>query len=258
MSTTVNIGQIPYLNCEPFFNGLSLDGIKLCPMVPSAMGPLANNGELQAAPFSLIQSFELTKEYETLGDMGISVKGAVRSILLYSRIPLQELSGSIVGVTQESATSSQLLRVILETKYNVQPDKYVSLSDKTSAAFLLIGDQALKTHDNVPGFNYRYDLSEEWFNWHGLPFVFARWMVVRSLDENRKNMLSYRLINNLNRNMSGDLSDIISRRESMNMKPSGIENYLRAFRYIFSEEDQKAIEVFKGAWESLPKLKETL
>ena len=57
-------------------------------MMPSAMGPLATTGELDAAPFSLIQSFGLTDEYETLGDMGISVKGAVRSILLYSKIPL--------------------------------------------------------------------------------------------------------------------------------------------------------------------------
>ena len=223
-------------------------------MVPSAMGPLAYSGELQAAPFSLIQSFGLTEDYETLGDMGISVKGAVRSILLYSKIPLQELSGSIIGVTQESATSSQLLRVILETKYNVQPYKYVTLSDETSVAFLLIGDQALQTHGNVPGFDYRYDLSEEWFNWHQLPFVFARWMVVKSLNKNDKTMIADRLINNLNRNMSGNLSDIISKRESMEIEPGGIENYLRAFRYIFSEEDQEAIEVFKEAWESLPKL----
>ena len=256
MSTTVNIGQIPYLNCEPFFNGLNLDGINLCPMMPSAMGPLATTGELDAAPFSLIQSFGLTDEYETLGDMGISVKGAVRSILLYSKIPLKNLSGSTIGVTQESATSSQLLRVILETRYNVYPDKYVSLSDKTSSAFLLIGDQALGTHDNVPGFDYRYDLSEEWFEWHGLPFVFARWMVLKSLGTNEKDTLSNRLIDNLNRNMAGDLSDIIRKRESMNMEPGGIENYLRAFRYIFSEEDQKAIEVFEQAWKGLRDLEE--
>ena len=226
-------------------------------MVPSLMGPLANNGELQSAPFSLIQSFGLMEQYETLGDMGISVKGAVRSILLYSKIPLKELSGSTIGVTQESATSSQLLRVILEIKHNVQPSKYVSLSDKTSIAFLLIGDEALQTHDNVPGFTYRYDLSEEWFNWQELPFVFARWMVVKSLDHNEKNMLANRLIDNLNRNMAGDLSDIISKRKTMNIEPGGIENYLRAFRYIFSEEDQTAIEIFKSTWENLPKLKET-
>ena len=258
MSTTVNIGQIPYLNCEPFFNGLNLDGINLCPLVPSAMGPLATTRELDAAPFSLIQSFGLIDEYETLGDMGISVKGAVRSILLYSKIPLKELSGSTIGVTQESATSSQLLRVILETKHDVYPRKYVNLSDKTSSAFLLIGDQALGTHDRVPDFDYRYDLSEEWFEWHKLPFVFARWMVLKSLDTNEKDTLSNKLISNLNRNMAGDLSDIISKRESMNMEPGGIENYLRAFRYIFSEEDQKAIEVFEQAWKGLRNLEETL
>ena len=101
MSTKINIGQIPYLNCEPFFYGLELDGINLLPMAPSAMGPLARKGELQAAPFSLIQSFAITDKYETLYDMGISVLGAVRSILLYSKMPITENSGCKIGVNEE-------------------------------------------------------------------------------------------------------------------------------------------------------------
>ena len=142
MSTTVNIGQIPYLNCEPFFYGLDLEGINLCPMAPSAMGPLAIEGILQAAPFSLIQSFDLVDKYETLGDIGISVIGPVKSILLYSKAPITELTGHKIGVTQESATSSQLLRVILEIRYGVTPKEYVDLDTHSISAFLLIGDQA--------------------------------------------------------------------------------------------------------------------
>ena len=70
-----------------------------------------------------IQSFTITDRYETLCDMGIRVMGAVRSILLYSKLPISELSESKIGVTQESATSSQLLRVILEIKYDVKPEE---------------------------------------------------------------------------------------------------------------------------------------
>ena len=251
MSMTVNIGQIPYLNCEPFFNGLDLEGIKLCPMAPSAMGPLAIEGMLQVAPFSLIQSFDILGKYETLGDMGISVRGPVRSILLYSKVPITELSGYTIGVTQESATSSQLLRVILEIRYDATPKEYVNLETQGISAFLLIGDQALETHNEVQGFPYRYDLSEEWFNWQDLPFVFARWMVISSLDSRVKENISKKLTDNLNRNMAGDLRDIVIKRRSMEMEPRVIEDYLRAFRYSFSNEDHKAIKVFETAWRSL-------
>ncbi len=251
MSTTVNIGQIPYLNCEPFFHGLDLEGINLLPMPPSAMGPLAHQGELQAAPFSLIQSFSITDRYETLFDMGISVMGAVRSILLYSKLPISELSGHRIGVTQETATSSQLLRVILEIKYGVNPSEYTELSAEGSTAFLLIGDQALETHDIVAGYPYRYDLSVEWFDWQNLPFVFARWMIMSSLADSIKKEIGSRLRNNLTTNMSGDLKDIVSKRQYMRIEAGGIESYLRSFRYLFSDEDQEAIRIFEKAWRSL-------
>jgi len=251
MSTTVNIGQIPYLNCEPFFHGLELDGINLLPMAPSAMGPLAQQGDLQAAPFSLIQSFNITDRYETLCDMGISVMGAVRSILLYSKLPISELSESKIGVTQESATSSQLLRVILEIKYDVKPEEYTGLDADNSTAFLLIGDQALETHDKVEGYPYRYDLSEEWFDWQDLPFVFARWMIMNSVEDSVKNEIGNRLKNNLANNMAGDLSEIVNKRQFMGIEAGGIEKYLRSFRYLFSDADQKAIRIFEEAWRSL-------
>ena len=251
MSTIVKIGQIPYLNCEPFFHGLALDGIELCPMPPSAMGPLAQAEELDAAPFSLVQCFDLRDRYEILGDMGISVKGPVRSILFYSRVPLSELSGAVVGATQESATAAQLMKVLLEQRYEVRPREYVGLESPKLDAFLLIGDDALATHDRVEGFSYRYDLAEEWLKWKGLPFVFAVWMARRTLETEVKEMLVDRLRKNLVENMDHNLKAIADKREAMGMTSEEIADYLRAFRYVLSEEDRQAIEMFEGAWRSL-------
>ena len=251
MSTIVKVGQIPYLNCEPFFHGLALDGVELCPMPPSDMGPLAQAEELDAGPFSLVQCFDLKDRYETLGDMGISVKGPVRSILFYSRVPLWELSGAVVGVTRESATAAQLMKVLLEQRYEVSPGEYAGLESPNLDAFLLIGDEALATHDRVEGFPYRYDLAEEWLKWKGLPFVFAIWMVRRTLEADVKGMLAERLRKNLDENMSHNLKAIADKRESMGMAPEEVADYLRAFRYVLSDEDRQAIEVFEGAWRSL-------
>ncbi|MBI4282286.1 MAG: menaquinone biosynthesis protein [Chloroflexi bacterium] len=256
MSTKLRIGQIPYLNCEPFFHGLALEGVELCPMPPSAMGPLAQAGELDAAPFSLVQSFGLEGRYEPLGDMGISVKGPVRSILFYSRVPMRELSGAVVGETRESATAVQLIRVLLEQRYKAPPREYVGLDDPRRDAFLLIGDEALVAPDRVEGFPYRYDLAEEWLKWKGLPFVFAVWMVRRTLTAEMKEMLADGVQKNLAENMEHNLKAIADKRESMNLAFEDVAGYLRAFRFVLAEEDKEAIGVFKRAWQLLPKARE--
>jgi len=40
---------------------------------------------------------------------------------------------------------------------------------------LLIGDRAMRAC--LPGFVHAYDLGQEWFDWTGLPFVYAVWAV---------------------------------------------------------------------------------
>ena len=253
---TVRVGQIPYLNCEPFYHGLALEGVELCPMPPSYMGPLAQSEELDAGPFSLVQSFDLEDRYEYLGNMGIGVKGPVLSILFYSRAPMDTLSGARVGATHQSATAVQLMKVILEHRCGARPREYTSLDAPGLDAFLLIGDDALTTHGRVEGYPYRYDLAEEWLAWKGLPFVFAVWMARKSLDAGVKGLLADGLRENLARNMDNNLKTIAKKRERMGLTYEQVAGYLRAFRFILNEEDLRAIEVFRQAWRSLPTAKE--
>ena len=50
----------------------------------------------------------------------------------------------------------------------------------TTDAVLLIGDRAMKAC--LPGFADSYDLGQEWFDWTGLPFVYAVWAVREGVD----------------------------------------------------------------------------
>ena len=256
MSTIARVGQIPYLNCEPFYHGLALDGVELCPMPPSHMGPLAQSEELDAGPFSLVQSFDLEDRYEYLGSMGISAKGPVLSILFYSKKPMEELSGARIGATRESATAVQLMKVILEHRCGVRPREYTALDAPDLDALLLIGDQALLTHGKVEGYPYRYDLAEEWLDWKGLPFVFAVWMARRSLDRDVKSRLAEGLRRNLATNMENNLKTIADKRSQMGMTYEEVAGYLRGLRFVLDEEDLEAIRVFRQAWRSLPSAKE--
>lgn len=225
-------------------------------MPPSSMGPLAVRGELDAAPFSLVQSFDLRDEFEVLGDMGISVIGPVRSILFFSRVPIDELAGAVVGATYQSATAVQLMKVVLEQRFGVRPREYTGLDAPHLDAFLLIGDDALVTHNRVDGYPHVYDLADVWWEWKRLPFVFAVWMVRRDLAPEAKETLTLGLRRNLEHNMTHCLDAIARKREHMGLTSVEVIDYLRAFRYVLDENDYRAMEDFEGAWRSLTLAKE--
>ena len=252
MSTRIKVGQIPYLNCEPFYHGLVAEEVELCPLSPRAMGELAIGGELDAGPFSLMHCFDLWDQYEPLGNMGISVKGQVKSVVLFSRLPLEELSGATIGITPETATAVNLLRLLLEQRHALQPRAYTDLDSLPLDALLLIGDKALLHRNGMPDFPYRYDLAAEWFHWQGLPFVFALWMVRRSMDSHLKEMLAAVVRKRLEDNLVHNLEAIAAKRSNLEMTAQEVASYLQTFRYLLTEEDWQAIETFKSAWLALP------
>jgi chorismate dehydratase len=45
---------------------------------------------------------------------------------------------------------------------------------------LLIGDRAMRAC--LPGFDHAHDLGQEWFDWTGLPFVYAVWAVREGVE----------------------------------------------------------------------------
>ena len=96
--------------------------------------------------------------------MRVSSEGAVDSIQLVSRIPLDLVR--TIAVTPESATSVVLTKVLLPEA------DHVPLGEEADAR-LLIGDAALKSafEDPTP----HHDLGRLWLERTGLPMVFAVW-----------------------------------------------------------------------------------
>lgn len=256
MSTRIRVGQIPYLNSEPFYHGLPLDGLELYPMAPRPMGELAKVGGLDAGPFSLVHCFDLEEKFEPLGGMGISVKGAVRSVVLYSKKPVEALSGALVGVTDETATAVQLMKLLLEQRYQVHPSGYTGPDASAVDALLLIGDKALAPRKDLEQYPYKYDLAWEWLRWQGLPFVFAMWMVRRTLPQELKATLAQKLQKRVAENLEHNLSEIAGNRADLGMPYEDIASYLKNFRYIFNDEDWQAARTFRAAWQSMPVVKE--
>src|SRR5438876_4112705 len=132
--------------------------------VPTELNRQIIAGELDVAPISSIEYARNADRLRLLPRLCVSSEGAVESIQLISKTPLDRIRS--VAVTPESATSVVLTKVLL-------PDaEHVPLGEDAEAK-LLIGDAALKSafEDPTP----HHDLGRLWQERTGLPMVFAVW-----------------------------------------------------------------------------------
>ena len=161
----IRLGRIAYVNMAPVFFRLdaTVDEVQ---GVPTDLNARLLRGELDVAPISSIEYARNADRLRMLPRLCVSSEGAVDSIQLVSKLPLEAVQ--TVAVTPESATSVVLTKVLL-------PDAtHVPLGEEADAK-LLIGDAALKSafEDPTP----HYDLGRLWLERTGLPMVFAVWAV---------------------------------------------------------------------------------
>jgi chorismate dehydratase len=119
-------------------------------------------------------------ELVTIPDIAIASRGPVRSILLVSKVPIEQIR--TIATDSSSRTSVVLTRVLLENWYGgprqmreMDPDLPAMLAACDAA--MLIGDAALLA--NTSGYRV-YDLAELWIQHTGKPFVFAVWAIRRA------------------------------------------------------------------------------
>src|SRR5256886_15157527 len=161
----IKLGRISYVNMAPLFYRVELD-VEGVQGVPTALNRMLLDGEPDTAPISSIEYGRHADRLRLLPRLFVASEGAVDSIQLVSRRPLEQVR--TVAVTAESATSVVLTKVLLPEA------EHVALEDARYAdAKLLIGDAALKSafEDPTP----HYDLGRLWLERTGLPMVFAVW-----------------------------------------------------------------------------------
>lgn len=187
----LRIGRIEYANCTPIFWALHdirpSDDYQLVGGVPAQLNAQLAAGKIDVCPSSSIEYALHPERYLILPQLSISSVGAVGSVLLFSRVPLEELDNRDVLLSSESATSVNLLKILLEKRfgctcsYSVQTTS-VSESLRAAPALLLIGDAALRA-SHLNSDLLVYDLGQLWFEWTGLPFVFALWLCRQQVAE---------------------------------------------------------------------------
>jgi chorismate dehydratase len=241
---TIRVGRVPYLHAEPFYFDMARRGIELYEMVPSVLIARAEQGEIDAGPIPLVASFRLDDRFQPVAGFCVASVKRAGSLFLYSTRPISELQGAHIGVTDEASNAPRLLHVLLRLKYRVQPAAYVPLQDAHDA-LLLIGNQALRQRMGMPGFQYRYDLGEEWQAWTGLPCVFSRWMVRKDVDPKAKALLQDTLYVGLEEGVNA-LYGLSDPREDLLMLPRDIVAYIQGLRYYIGSAEQRAIDRFRS------------
>jgi chorismate dehydratase len=254
-TTSTLIARIPYLNTEPFYHRFSAQGYELVDLPPRELGRQAALGRIAAGPMSVVDYFRLSDTYEPLGPFGIAAAGPVHSVLLFSKRPVPELNGGTIAVTDETSTSVELLRLLFRRHYDVTPAAWRRGFDDPADAVLLIGDEALRRaagrHDDYP---VVLDLSAAWWEWKKLPFVFALWVVRKTLPLEEKKVLSMRFEDAFYEGFK-DLATIGTKRApGLNMTPAAVEDYLRNFRYRLGPEDWDGLNEFRRLYDSDIKL----
>jgi len=185
------LGRIGYLNVLPVYHpleaGIIPHDFEIVTGPPALLNAMMERGELHLSSGSCIEYARRPGRYLLVPDMAIGSNGPVMSVLLLSRIPIEELNGKSICVSGESHTSVALLSLLMARQGVNARFENALVSARVRGpdppvAFLAIGDEALRLRDH-PDYPQRLDLGEAWRAWTGLPFVFGLWFVSRDAVE---------------------------------------------------------------------------
>jgi predicted solute-binding protein len=238
---------VSYLNTVPLVWGLLKDPAQsqtfdLRFALPSICADQLAAGE---ADIGIVPVIEMARQkLSYFPETGIASYGAVRSILLISKVPFREIKK--LATDSGSRTSVMLSRIILAEKYGVDP-RLISLAPDLPTmlgqadAALLIGDAALRVDPATLPFE-TLDLGEEWTTLTGLPMVFAVWagrkeVIVEPYGAALAASCSYGLEH---------IDDIVREETARRGFPEPlVREYLtRYIRFQFSEPHQTAIQTY--------------
>jgi chorismate dehydratase len=195
---------VQYLNTAPLVHGFVYGPLKgkydLSFTIPSKCADDLRDGRADVAIIPAIE-YQRIDNLLVLPDLAIAAKRRVRSLLIVSRKPIQEVTS--IALDRSSRSTQALTRILCAEHWHIAPkfsEETLStppLLDHADAA-LLIGDPALrlaiaiakyatlgaagelvcnadKAGINATGTLHIYDVVQEWRRMTGLPAVLAVW-----------------------------------------------------------------------------------
>jgi predicted solute-binding protein len=194
----VGVAGIAYLNSRPLLAGLQagiaaefLYRFELAE--PGSCAERLARGEVAAALVP-VATLPFLPGVRVETGLGVACRGAVKSVLLISRVPIERIA--TLAVHRASRSSVVLARLLLAERYGVHPE--VTMADPPLAGMLdhadaavIIGDPAMRERRRTG--MVELDLGKAWVEWTGLPFVFAVWAVAAAAPVALESLLTQSL-----------------------------------------------------------------
>jgi chorismate dehydratase len=204
----VRISIVEYLNTAPLVRGFTHGPLRgkyeLSFTVPSQCAEALRSGAVDVAIIPAIE-YQRIPDLVILPDLSIASKKSVRSLLLVSKKPIQEVTR--IALDRSSRSTQALTRILCEKLWHIKPEFFEAAPElpamlQQADAALLIGDPALRlaiaaapgTHRDAAGDFvstaslaglsekgpvYIYDIVEKWRAMTSLPAVLAVWAARR-------------------------------------------------------------------------------
>ncbi len=250
MAPKLRVGLMPYLNSAVFYKRMPDDIADLVEYVPREMALAVERGDLDAGPLPVAEWFRMDGALTPVGDFCVATKQMSVSILLFSSRMPGEMEGTRIAITEQTATTVQLMRVLFKEHWGVEPDSLVT-RDEPHDAILLIGDEALCNRSGIDDFPFVHDLGEVWNEMTGLPFVYAHWLA--RLDTAPEALAG--LEGAIGESLDSALADVEALTSegwpAANMRPEEAVSYLEQFTYRMGEQEREALELFRTYYDRL-------
>lgn len=237
------ISVVSYLNSLPFIYGIenyleNLQDFNLISDIPSVSAKKIkdNKFDIGLVPIAILPSLT---NYKRVSDYCIGTEGVVDSVLLLSNSEIKDVKSIILDY--HSRTSVNLVKILAQNYWKINPE-YIAGTENfednipENSAALIIGDRAFIYRNK---YKYSYDLATEWKKLTGLPFVFAVWVALKSINGS--------IIENINKafNKAFKNTNNISLPANSVLNKEQFTDYItNKISYNISLEKQKAIELY--------------
>lgn len=241
----IRISAVKYANTYPFIYGLEVSGFSEKAIIetdhPSECAEklISARADLGLMP---VGALPLMKEYHIVSDFCIGANGNVRTVMLLSNTPFEEIT--TVYLDYRSRSSVRLIKVLADNWWKkdfnwMDTSKgFDFMGIKQGEATVLIGDQCFEFERH---FSHNIDLAGAWKEFTGLPFVFACWTSNRKLGDD--------FINDFNKALLAGVNNIDAVVEKFGktgkIRGTELKKYLtKNIDYNLNDEKRKALKLF--------------
>ncbi len=246
------IGSVPYMNGAPLTRWFTTEaGQQVAQLYYAPPSVLARHLEAGEVDVALVSSVELFRRPGTqfIPGLAIATQREALSVRLFSKVPFSAIR--TLALDESSLTSSALVRILLARVYGVQPEcqnhpPYLKAMLERADAGLLIGDAGMSARSEGL---YVLDLGEAWYQWTGLPFIWAFWLA----NADAPMSVLTDLMHTAYAWGEAHLDEIIERESSRTGLPRDLcARYLReVMTYRIDESFLQGLERFRTEWQKM-------